>query len=166
MGNVYGYQCTKCSNYVWFSTGVGFLFPFCYEKAIDEIKAGKWGEEYQEFFEAYKNAATDVEEGVYLCEYCGEVFNEMNRGMYISKDENQEVLPSEIRWCVAMPQIGKEYVTSYDLAKNYYLYKKEIHNCPKCGKPTKQIKEDDIEMITICRKCNQKMKLVDLEFWD
>lgn len=166
MGNSYGFRCKKCGDYKWISEGIGFLFPTLYEQTIEEIKDGKWGEKYHEFFEVFPNAATDVENGVYLCEHCGNIFNEINQGLYLPKDERMEIKPSDNRWCVAMPQIGKRYVTACELEKDYFLYEAEVHSCPQCGKNAKRVKGDISKLEPICSKCRTRMELEDLEFWD
>ncbi|MBQ3545697.1 MAG: hypothetical protein IJA34_12055 [Lachnospiraceae bacterium] len=35
----------------------------------EEIKEGEWGEKYREFFKRFPNAATNIENGIYICEH-------------------------------------------------------------------------------------------------
>ena len=167
MGRNYGYKCRKCGKYIWFWDGVGFLFPVYYEETEEKILKGEYGQKYKEFFEVFPNAATDAESGAYECLHCGHVFNEVNLGMYLPKDDRKMIEPSDKAWSVAFSLKGRKYVTSIELESEFELFEDEQHKCCKCGMEARKIIREEIYNCKIkCRKCDEEMELIELEFWD
>lgn len=122
----------------------------------EEIKEGEWGEKYREFFKRFPNAATNIENGIYICENCGVIFSEINKGLYVAKNDNFFSEESDNIWCVSMSQLGKKYVSPRELNKEFCLIEKEEHYCPKCSSGVRKI-NDLSNVIPKCSKCGTEM---------
>ena len=167
MGKSFGYKCNKCGKYIWFSIGTGIAYSYYYNETKKKIMNGELGERYKEFFEMFPDAATDAEIGAYECLSCGEVFNEMNLGMYLPKDKIDDLDTFEKEWIETVVK-EKRSPSSIELELGYELFEGEEHKCCKCSSAkVRKIEERSIlEYIPKCYQCDASMDLVDFAQWD
>lgn len=133
MGDGISFHCNKCGHRADATFGIGFRFPSVYQETVEEIKAGKYGQEWKELFEKTPGAAINAEMEFYACPYCGGFANEPNLTMYAPNEPGITKVHNE-RFSIAHPAEGSEYVMLYELGEKYRRVKAFVHKCPECGK--------------------------------
>ena len=163
MGNGLGFRCNSCGHVFIACFGIGFCFPMEYEETAEEIRKGKYGQEWKELFESIPGAAIDAEREMYVCSSCGNSKNELNLAIYRPKEPGVSKVHNE-SFSVAVPVYGREYVMRYELEQDYKLVKSYVHRCPECGKRMHKYREGDILKCPECKK--GRMKPNDVLMWD
>lgn len=145
MGEGHIIKCSNCGTEYMVDTGIGMLFPKVYGDTVEDIKAGKYGEEAKELFMSKPYKAVDCEYDLYVCE-CGNWNVEENLDIYEISDESRmkERYPAEE---------GHGYVMREDLEEYFKLIMPHVHVCERCGKPMKRIKRPDYYVRQYGLKC-------------
>ena len=132
MGEGRGYICEKCGYQFKASWGNGFLFPMLYAEIKEKMLSGELGMEAKAFLEEYPDGAFDAERTLAQCNECGQYETVIDLTMYTPKKGYiKKINPDQI-WSTAAPFRGADYVSWYDLRKNYTEFKKYPHECSKC----------------------------------
>ena len=153
MGNGYTIKCTNpdCSYQEILTEGIGYCFPLEYAEALKQAKSGEISEKHREFFAEYSEGAIDASRRVFQCQECGHLFSAMSCDMYLPL-EGVEELPN------------RSFVTPWDLAEHYRLFKKHTHLCPVCrGKAV--LARDEDRATGKCPLCGSALRQ-DIFMWD
>ena len=156
MGNGFLIRCKKCSYEYRALLGIGMLFPTVYQETVSGIKEGKFGEEYQKFFEEHPDAAVNCEAYMAVCQDCGAFDTVKSLSLFLPKKNEEKTLTFGC-------------LTFEDLKADYKIAKKYPHKCSSCGgdlKPIDLIDELSKKAVR-CPKCKDEMQLTeDLLLWD
>jgi len=169
MGRGYECKCNKCGYSFGANLGVGFLFPMVYQKTVDAMKNGEYGEQGRKFFEEHPDGAVECDNVVARCTCCGKFGRVPNLTMYVPKKEyNPLNAESKGIWSTAFPFEGADYVSWMDLEKYYDLYEKYDHRCPECGGSAEIIDfEKQLEARELkCPNCDGTMETTGILMWD
>ena len=143
MGSGKSFKCSKCDYIFTSMTGVGMLFVTQYQRTVEEIKAGKFGTEWQHFFEEHPDGKVDCGRELLVCKYCGVPKTDTNLSLYLPKEDSKEKL--------------SEYPLPFELKEEYTLYAKFPHKCKNCGGACKIV--TDVKKVTLnCPECGEPMK--------
>lgn len=63
-------KCKKCKFKQMYHLGVGMMFPRVYQRIVDAVRNGEYGEEWKKFFEENTGAAIMAEQRLYQCFAC------------------------------------------------------------------------------------------------
>ncbi len=167
MGLGYGYKCSGCGcDYnVWL--GCGLRFSSTYKETIDDIKAGKYGEQWRNFFNEAQYMAVDAEQYLFICKECGKW--EVDKNLSLYAPNNPESIPGKRYGIKTVEEWGYiPYVMSYDLTHDYRLVHRYAHKCEKCGKNMSMIGEKDLNKVNKlpCPKCGTINDIHDYVDWD
>ena len=174
MGVAYEIYCNKCGYGLNVSFGVGMGFPHVYEETINDAREGKLGEKIQTFLREHPDGAIDCSLVLAQCIYCGQCENVLDLTMYLPK-ENAPKKNSHQRWSVAMPFIGAEYVSPWDLENYYKAFAEDPHTCKHCGGAMKVFSEEYFHrhhksgLKCKCPNCRGKLnipKICPVIMWD
>lgn len=159
MGQGYKMVCPKCGYEFNASFGVGMMFPAVYDETIQEGKRGELGEELQKFLLEHPDGAINASYVVSMCKKCGWLENIMDLSMYLPKN-GFKPNKAKVRWSVAYPGTGIEYVAPWDLSnkEHYELFAKYPHKCKRCGGDVEIFKEKERNYFR-CPHC--KIRLQD-----
>lgn len=155
MGAEWNLLCPKCGTEYSVRLGIGYVFPLEYKETVNEIKAGKYGTDWQKLFGSVPGAAVNAEAEFYVCAFCGGFSNEKNLSVYSPKGKSREAHTD---------QTGSKYCTLDDLKEGYRLVKSYVHKCPECGKRMHKYRPGDLLK---CPHCKEKS--MDIEtgaLWD
>lgn len=160
-------ECEKCGYGFSAMLGCGMLYPYQYCEAIDEMKAGKYGRQGVEFFEAFPDGAIDANYIVTRCTVCGELALVPDMTMYILKEgvSVEDVEQWGVYW------LGKVCYSPIDI-KNpalYELFEVYDHRCAKCGSEAEVIEDFSNELRAgniKCPSCQSTLKATSFEQWD
>ena len=162
MGQGTRYTCRKCGFEFTSMRGVGFLFPTVYQETLAKAKEGELGKEIKKFLEEHPDGAINVDRVSLCCDDCGDLVGGNDLGMYVPEKE-MPLSDGNSRWCVAIPQKGISYVTSWDLDKYYTKYADYPHVCQKCKGRMHIVKESEALQ---CPKCKEPLEDTDRFMWD
>lgn len=170
MGSIYTCKCNKCgfSYEAW--TGVGFLFPKVYEETVNKMKAGEYGPQGKDFFEAFPNGAITCDNVVIQCTRCHKLSEVPELTMYIPNNryDPQKINENKVPWSTAFSFNNKKYVSSGDLNKYYTEFEKYDHKCPECNGKAVIVPgfTDDcskgIDRHVVCPQCSN---ILDIHIW-
>ena len=153
MGYGYTYKCKKCGHEYSVSSGIGMLYPNICEEELEKIKAGKYGEEWkQASIDCGPNLKIGVIDKTYMCYDCN-LWEEQTDITLYKPEEDRDAKRKDAFYY--MPE-----------DKGYSAYKKTVHDCPKCGKKMKELKEKNLTFLP-CPECGQlNEQEADLIMWD
>lgn len=147
MGQGYMLECEN-GHRLDYHLGIGMLYPVVYEETINDINAGKYGEDLKDYFQQHPGAAINASRSLYVCTKCHHPHEALNLDLYCRKGDAK----SEECWCYWCDDKGYDFIRSYD------------HRCPDCG-TSMILLEDDTEKIeendsiqTLCPECNAPMQ--------
>ena len=156
MGNGYLIRCVNCNYEYRALLGYGMLFPTVYQETVEGIKEGKFGEEYQKFFEEHPDAAVNCEAYMAICQDCGAFDTVKSMSLFLPKKSDGKTL-----------NVG--CLTFQDIKADYKIAKKYPHKCSSCGGNLKPIDLIDklSQKAVRCPVCKGEMQLTpDLLLWD
>ena len=122
------FTCSKCGKDYDVFWGIGFRFPQAYKELLEDIKDGKYGQEWKDLVLRGEHVAVDAEDDVYLCRKCGHWVAEPNLSLYVPNDPEAKMKKDETK-----EEEAPSYVTSYELKEDYHLLKRRLHRCTECG---------------------------------
>lgn len=168
MGDILYLECNKNEEHKYeFFVGSGMMFSSEYNKLINQIKKGKYGEEIRKFLIENPKGAINCEREIVQCPKCGKLKEVPNLSMYIAKKNNDNIVAS--------------FDIPFELKTKYKKFKDYKHVCSKCSSTMKivKIKHDDcgcvledkngavITNIKIkCPKCDGTIKISRGGCWD
>ena len=131
MGSGIELKCSECGKKYSAWTGIGFMFPEVYKETLNDVKKGKYGEEWKALSLSEELVAVDAEKYLYVCPKCGHWIVERGLSLYAPKDLDQ--LKKKQYGIKTVEEWGEvPYVMSMDLKENYHILKRRIHKCKKC----------------------------------
>ncbi len=165
MGKGYSYVCSKCGKNFDVFLGIGMMFPVIYRRTIEEIKSGKYGEEWKKIFNSQPYTATNAHKYLYKCKNCGYWEESKELSLYVPND--LESFPKTQFGIKTVEEWGYvPYVTEIELKYDYHLIKRYIHKCPKCGKTMNQATEKNEFLTLSCPDCGALAKREGELMWD
>lgn len=150
MGAGVAVKCKKCKFKATYHLGVGMMFPRVYERVVSEVKDGRYGEEWKQFFDDNTGAAIMCEQRLYQCPSCNNLIQNYDLSLYNHKNGEPPEHNYWAHWC--------DFDHEYELVKNY------IHNCPKCGNEMHEWKYSEKDIA--CPKCGEALKVDTGIMWD
>lgn len=153
MGSGRHYICSKCGKEYYANWGVGFMFPMVYEETAADIKAGKYGKEWQDTFINGKNVVVDAERHIYYCKMCGRWESAAGLSLYVPKNTDASV--------------NLAHPWNINLDRRWKILKRYTHRCSKCG--TIMHKATDTELSKLsCPDCGgaPKADYLGIVCWD
>ena len=167
MGLTYGYECKICDYKFIANLGVGFRFPEVYQRTVEEMKAGVYGELGSIFFELYPEGAIEIYETAYRCKKCGDYKSLPRLSMYIP-NEGYHHEPAKERWTVSYPWDGTDYISLGEIREHYTLLEEYDHRCTCGGEMESITKQGDLidKEDMICPHCNIPLDCYWMEQWD
>ena len=69
MGKIF--KCENCGESFITMMGIGMNFPFEYQEIVNDIKNGKYGEEFKDLMLSREGVVVDLEKCLYICDKCG-----------------------------------------------------------------------------------------------
>ena len=163
MGWGYGFECKKCKKEYSFHLGVGMMMPRVFERTIDEVNEGAWGEECKKVLNSERFVVPDIEKELYICKSCGRWSVEQNMNMYAPN--NPETILHQKYGIKTVEEWGKiPYVMRWQLEKDYHRIKSWIHIC-ECGKRLHKASKAEMENLA-CPYCGTINTMKDYINWD
>ncbi|MGN0473977.1 MAG: hypothetical protein ACI4IJ_02705 [Acutalibacteraceae bacterium] len=151
MGKGYSFYCDNCKESQHFFVGFGMMFPAVYERTVKNIKRGRYGKEWQSFFETYPNGMINAYKDIYYCSECHLGKSDFNLSFYKPIDPNEPELTN----------------ISYNLDfGRYSLVKEYTHTCRHCGQRMINANRIIWLMPVKCPKCGVQMKYHGKVLWD
>lgn len=150
MGTGIGLKCPKCSFHEQYFLGSGMLLPVTYVEVVDEIRNGKYGSEWQDYFRTHRGAAVNVDREVYQCPHCNAIVEDYNLDLY--------------RTVNASP-FDESYFDPQGRNAGFTLIKHHPHPCPECGGQM-QITDVHDQKSLPCPKCGTTLIYSDDFIWD
>lgn len=164
MGSGYDFKYKKCKTEYSAMPGIGMMFPRVYQGAVEDIKNGKYGPEWQQIMNAEEFVAVNAEREVYICSECNHWELDLNLALYRPKDA--ETIRTKQYGIKTVEEWGYvPYVMGYNLKAEYSLIKVYVHKCKKCGKRMHKAKEEEIQNLP-CPKCGTENTTSGLVMWD
>ncbi|MBO4687502.1 MAG: hypothetical protein J5636_03235 [Clostridiales bacterium] len=153
MGNADLYVCKKCGYEFYAATGIGMLFPSLCKRTVDEIRAGKYREEWQKLLEEHADVKVNCESDFFVCEECGTPKTDLNLSMYLPVHLKKDIP-------YAMPADLKN-------PRKYKLLAEYTHRCDKCNGVCKLVDEQERSTLK-CPECTGEMQvdISRLMYWD
>lgn len=173
MGLICGCECPKCGYTFSAFVGIGFTYPKVYAEAVEKLKTGFYGAQGKEFFEAFPDGAITCEKIVVQCNDCNSLMEVLDLSLYVLKDGvSKEKIERTVPWSSGFSGEGYEYVTEFELRKNYELFEEYDHRCRKCNGPTTVVpgftenmsKKKNRKMP--CPECGNVLKIQSWATWD
>lgn len=160
----YKFKCKKCKTEYFASLGIGMMYPRVYQEAIEDIKNGKYGSEWQEIINSEEFMAVNAEREIYICSECNHWEIELNLALYKPKDT--EDIRTKQYGIKTVEEWGYvPYVMGYELTAEYTLIKAYVHKCKKCGNQMHKAKYEEIKSLH-CPKCGTENTTNGLFIWD
>ena len=164
MGIGLNFKCQKCGKEYRVMRGVGMMFPLTYERTMEAIKEGRYGEQWKQIVTETSYAAVNAEKEVYLCSSCGSWRTERNLSLYRPNDPEQ--IRTKQYGIKTVEEWGDvPYVDRDDLKRDYKLIKAFPHKCGKCGKRMRKAKEAEIKKLP-CPRCGTVNSSNGILLWD
>lgn len=76
----------KCKYKGEYHLGVGMMFPRVYQRIVEAVRAGEYGEEWKKFFGEKMGAAIMAEQRLYQCSACNLLEQEYDLSLYLNKN--------------------------------------------------------------------------------
>ena len=165
MGTGYNFKCKKCHYEYMLFLGIGMRFPSKYRECLNDIKEGKYGEEWKQLALSQEYIAVDASKYLYFCNFCGNWEISYSLSLYKPKDPNS-VLNQQFGIKTVREWGYVPYVTPHELEHDYTFIKSYVHKCSKCGK---RMHKTDTEQLTssACPKCGTQNRLFNEKiYWD
>lgn len=89
----------KCKYKGQFHFGVGMMFPRIYQRIVEEVRSGEYGEEWKLFFEENLGAAIMAEQRLYQCSACNHLEQDCDLSLYCNKNETPPEQDYWPHWC-------------------------------------------------------------------
>lgn len=173
MGLCLACECKKCGYAFEAAVGVGFLYPKTYCETISKVKAGEFGKQGKEFFEAFPDGAISCESIVVQCNDCGKLMTVPDLTLYVPKEgyapKKQD---KSIPWSTAFSGKGYEYVSFTDLQEYYQKFEPYDHRCVNCNGHTSIVTgftdriDNTIDRHVHCPKCGEMIEIYFTGYWD
>ena len=167
MGYGYSLECRKCHSSFSVDLGCGMMFPIVYSRIVEEIKQGKFGDEWKEFFLNQPYMLVDGNNRLYLCEQCGKWSVEPSLSLYAPDDIND--IPRLLQEGNAQSFDIWAYCQSmweFKWLKGYHFVKAYSHKCSICGRRMHKVKELHDEQLC-CPDCGSQGEMESSPlFWD
>jgi len=144
MGNADLFVCKKCRYEFYAATGIGMMFPIAYKHTVEEIKDGKYGEEWKRHLEDHPDAAVNCESDFFVCVDCGVPKTDLNLSLFLPVKKRKRasyVLPDDLK-----------------KRKQFQLLAEYTHRCEKCNGVCKQLGEDERPVLK-CPECDGEMEI-------
>ena len=155
--------------------GVGMAFPMVYKETVDDIKAGKYGDEMKYIMKNMNLVTVDATSKIYHCKKCGHLETMKVLNLYIPKDIEKAKKKSIGRWTAAEPnrnttvgELGEfpYWIPNGDDSKDFIMFYKYKHDCPICGTKMSSVKIRKISGEK-CPKCGKNYEVQELNIlWD
>ena len=133
VGYGYMYSCKKCGHGYSIHLGAGMLFSHVYRSTLEEIRSGRYGDQWKELILNGPQLVIDAEKHLYRCRDCGHW--EVEPGLTIYAPSSSSTDGDEGGRAGERARIL--YPWSMDREK-YHRAKVYIHKCPECGKRMKR----------------------------
>lgn len=164
MGNGYSYTCKNCGHEYWAHIGIGMLYPMAYEKLINDINEGKYGEERKKLLNDTAYAAVNAEEMIYICNKCN--YWEIKNDPTIYAPNDPDRIENERYGNKTVKELGRvPYVMNSELKENYHAIKRYYCSCPKCGKRMHKAAGAELHRLP-CPKCGESNEAESSIMWD
>ena len=157
MGLGFEFECRKCGKKYDAYIGSGMLYPRVCRKLMKQVRAGKYGEEFQKLSNTVPYGTIDAGNVVYFCRECGkwEVqpilnFCEPSDPVYL-----QHIMETSKK---APCPCGLELKEFYRVIKVYYRY------CSRCGSKMRRLKKMECRELP-CPKCGE-INSGEMVMWD
>ena len=153
MGKIF--KCENCGESFITMMGIGMNFPFEYQEIVNDIKNGKYGEEFKDLMLSREGVVVDLEKCLYICDKCGSAEQNFCFDFYVPKKQED------------IEKVTKDsfYVTPSELKEDYELILKIEHTCDKCNSEMRKVEIN--ETVTLeCPECGSKMKEDGFVNWD
>lgn len=144
-------KCNTCKFKESYHLGAGMMFPNVYKNLVEEVRSGRYGKEWREFFEENDGAAINAEKQLYQCPSCNRLKLDYDKSLYKSKSNTP---PEDGYWCYWRNPCNE-----------YKLFKRFIHYCPKCKIEMRRIeicKDTNIP----CPRCGNELTQNNNVSWD
>lgn len=115
MGRIHKYICSGCGEKYSTIIGIGMMNEMLEKRMLEDIRDGKYGQEWKKLVERKDFCEIDTRKSVYICPECGRWKNEEDGSLYFMGGI-KEIL---IRRCECGAEMERD--SSLELC------------CPKCG---------------------------------
>lgn len=166
MGTGYSFTCSKCKHRFSASWGIGFSFPQVYEDTVKKIKAGAYGNLWQDLVNKEKYVVTDAEKHIYICGKCNAWKSEQCLSLYIPKDPEHLKIKYQLDSVEELNE--RSYILTAEIRAEYRILKRYIHKCDKCSGVMHRATEEEMNVLT-CPKCGgepEKPGYMGMIMWD
>lgn len=144
--------------------GIGMMYPKVYQEAVEDIKNGKYGPEWQEIMNSEEFIAVNAEREIYICSECKRWETDLNLALYRPKDA--EAIRTKQYGIKTVEEWGYvPYVMGYHLKTEYSLVKVYVHKCKKCGKRMHKATNEELKNLP-CPKCGTENATSGMLMWD
>ena len=141
MGSGFELKCSKCKKEYGIYLGFGMLYPNLYEETVKDIKDGKFGKEWKQFYEDTENVAVDVENHVFICPNCG--FWKQEKGMSLYVPDNEYAL-KDVKKGLPIFYGDESIPAMFGQKPEYRLVREFEHKCDKCGAKMREASESEM----------------------
>ena len=163
MGQVFSGVCTNCGFKITGNIGVGFMFPIVYGEVRKRALDGEYGDEMMNFLRKNPQRAIDAEIDLFVCEECGDISSDYNLGMYIPREEDEEMLKEAD---FSSEDTGNSnYFMPDELRRKFKKFKDYDHRCEKCHGKLKIVVGKGYDKLK-CPRCKYKLIPGDIIMWD
>lgn len=158
MGKGYRLTCSNCGGEYEVLLGVGFGFPSVYEELVEDIEAGRYGEEWREIAAETEHFAIDAENRLYWCGKCGHWECVPGLSIYAPKDVGK-VLATRFGDKTVREWGRVPYVAAKELEEDYELVKERVHVCGRCGHDMRMLSERGLSRAVLkCPDCDGRLE--------
>lgn len=164
MGSGYDFKCKKCKTKYSAMPGIGMMYLKVYQKAVEDIKNGRYGPEWQEIMNSEEFVAVNAERDVYICSEYKHWETDLNLALY--RPKNVEAIRTKQYGIKTVEEWDYvPYVMDYDFKTEYSLVKVYVHKCKKCGKRMHKATDEELKNLS-CPKCGTENATSGLLTWD
>lgn len=150
MGIGYSLVCPKCGYSRNLFAGCGMMYNEVLREKTEEAKQGKHGHQLKELFEQYPNGCIDAMNNIYYCPDCHAVECESSLDFYKPKVDDRD---------------AEDDLFGPDMDE-FELVEAHEHNCPKCGKPMKEVMRLTQNEPVNCPECGGLLESGHMLMWD
>jgi len=166
MGRDYEYICKNCGKKYTFTFGIGYFYPLDYDKTVEAIKNGDYGQEWQQLSQTKDPFLVDIENRLYICNDCGNLQDETCLDIYELNDKaDKENIkePYDIMFSHFIERWAEE---EEEDDEGCHLFKRYPHKCNRCNSTSiHQATEQELEELPCpnCGTLNEYEAAID---WD
>ena len=169
MGSGYVIKCKECGFSYDVSIGIGFLYSDVCDKILEDMKNGKFGEDFKESANTITNPAIHQSDELFVCDNCG--FWRASEIIDLCSPIETKKKKKCLFWIKDILNDEPKEITSYvmtaQIGRTHQIVRSVEHKCDCCRTNMHPIEESNIRRFNLrCPKCHEQLLISFPYDWD